>query len=367
MITRNDAVFLTGGSGLVGSHAISRLLATRPELHCFVLTRDLAGWRSVARRRQLPRGRVTPVEGDVTAPALGLDRDVRDVLGHRVREVIHAAADTTFSRPLDEARAVNTDGTARVAELARTWGGLRRFVYVSTAFVAGRLEGRVPERHNDPVGGFVNGYEQSKYEAEAWVRASGLPWVIVRPSAIACDGSDGRVTQFNAVHRALRLFHDGLASMMPGDESNLIDVVPTDWVADCVAHLVTAPGVEGGTFHACTGTEALPLGRSLDEAYEVWSESPQWRRRDIPRPAFTDLETYGLFERTVEETGDARLRAICRSLSHFVPQLALPKVFDTSAMEAVMGRRPPEASSFWRPMIRYLTRSRWAAEARRAA
>ncbi len=87
----------------------------------------------------------------------------------------------------------------------------------------------------------------------------------------------------------------------------------------------------------------------------------------MPKPALTDLDTYRLFEQSVEQTGDARLKAITRSLSHFVPQLALPKEFDTSGTEALTRRPPPSAGSFWPEVVHYLLRSNWAAEARRAA
>lgn len=367
MIPRSDALFLTGATGLVGSHTLRLLLADEPDLHAFVLVRDPEGWRMQRIICALPAHRVTAVRGDVTEPGLGLDWRTRSILSDRVRLVVHCAADTVFSRPLSEARQVNTTGTAHLVELATSWRGLARLVHVSTAFVAGRLEGRVLEESHDGGSGFVNGYEQSKHEAEAVVRASGLPWAVVRPSAIVCDGSHGRVSQFNAVHRALRLYYNGLASMMPGRESNGVDVVSADYVATCVSTLATAEGVDGGTFHACSGDRALELGELLDHAYAIWSEVPEWKRRGIPRPALTDLATYRLFERAVEETGDERLRSITRSLSHFVPQLALPKTFDTARMESVVGRAPPDPSRFWAPMIRYLVRSRWAAEARRAA
>ena len=173
--------------------------------------------------------------------------------------------------------------------------------------------------------------------------------------------------QYNAVHRALRLYRTGLASMMPGREDNPVDFVPADYVADCTATMVRTPGIEGSTFHVCTGDRAITLGGLLDQAYAIWSESPEWSRRAIPRPALTDLDTYRLFERSVEDTGDARLCAITKSLSHFVPQLALPKWFDTTRTEAVTGRPPPSALDFWPVVIRYLVLSNWAAEARRAA
>jgi thioester reductase-like protein len=366
-VRRPDGVLVTGATGLLGRHLLRRLIRDGRDRHLYVLVRDRSSWTARAAAEGWPSGRVTALTGDVTLPGAGLAADARSVVARRVGTVVHCAADTVFSRPLSEARRVNTRGTEHVLELASDCTALQRFLHVSTAFVAGRRTGPVLEEERAGEHGFVNGYEQSKAEAEAAVRATALPWAVVRPSAVVCDGPSGTVGQLNAVHRALRLYHGGLASMMPGEEENPVDLVSADWVADCIAAVMDAAGVERGVFHACSGERALRLGTLLDEAYAVWSESPAWRRRAIPRPALTDLRTYRLFERTVEQTGDERLRAITRSLSHFVPQLALPKWFDTGGMASVMGRPPPPPAAFWPHVIRHLIRSRWAADARRAA
>lgn len=367
MPNRIDALFVTGATGLIGSRALAGLLRDAPEMHAFVLVRSIPGWNKLARAQRIPVERVTAFEGDITREGLGLDSSARRALASRVRIVLHCAADTVFSRPLEDARRVNTGGTRHLLELAETWPGLERFVQVSTAFVVGKSVGRMLEHACEPSPDFVNYYEQSKLEAERLVRAFSRPWVILRPSTVVCDSAEGTVSQLNAVHRALRLCHSGLAPMLPGEASNRVDVVTTEYVADCVSTLTVAPGVESGTFHLCAGDNAIELGTLLDTSYAVWSESDRWRRRAISMPALTDLETYRLFERTVEETANARLRAITKSLSHFVPQLALPKRFDTSETERVMERPAPPVAEFWEPMVRHLISSRWAAAARRAA
>jgi hypothetical protein len=199
------------------------------------------------------------------------------------------------------------------------------------------------------------------------VRASGLDYVIARPSTIVCDDVRGGVTQVNAVHRALRLYHAGLASMMPGTEDTPIDVVPADWTADALVRLALAQTVSGLTVHLCAGEGALPLGALLDRTYALWSRDPDWRRRGIARPALSDLATYELFERSVELVGDARIKRITRSLSHFVPQLALPKRFDTSRARALLGDAAPPVTVYWERMVEWLLDSNWSAALPEAA
>ena len=330
-------VFMTGATGLVGGAVLRRLLERNRELQARVLVRDPARWLAALAQMRVPVSRVTAVAGDVTQPGLGLSRALRLELAREVELVIHCAADTVFSRPLDLARRVNRDGTAHLIELADAWPRVARVVHVSTAFVAGRMTGDIREQAHDGAAGFVNAYEQSKHEAEAIVRASSKPWLIARSSTVVAESERGDVRQVNAVHRALGLQHAGLAALLPGSESTPVDLVTTSFVAESIVRLAAAPRAAGGTYHLCAGDGAIPLGDLLDRAQTVWSRSDAWRRRGITRPALADLDTYRLFEKTVEETGDARLRRIARSLSHFAPQLALPKRFETGAAAAMTG------------------------------
>lgn len=352
-----DAVLVTGATGLVGGAVLRRMLERDASLHAYALVRDRARWLATVARLRLPVERVTAVAGDVTRPGLGLDTHERAVLAGRVRLVVHAAADTTFSRPLELARRVNRDGTRHVLELAASFEDVERFVHVSTAFVAGRRTGTIAEAPCDADPGFVNAYEQSKWEAESHVMASGLPWVIARSSTIVCEDERGEVRQVNAVHRALALHHAGLASLLPGSEDAPVDLVTNAHVSEGVARLAATRDAEGGVWHLCAGAGAIGLGELLDLSHATWSRSDEWRRRGTARPALTDLETYRLFERTVEETGDARLRRITRSLSHFVPQLALPKRFDTTRTDALLGMSAQPVRDYFHRVIARIGRS----------
>ena len=365
---RDETILLTGATGLIGGDVLRNLLAPPGAVRrAYVLVRDPRAWSTIA--SSLPaRGQATiGITGDITLPGLGLDAGLRAKLARQVTMVIHCAADTSFSQTLDHARAINTAGTANVVGLANELQELRRFVHVSTAFVAGAATGRILERDNGAPARWVNAYEQSKYEAELLVRALDRDWVIVRPSTVVCDSPSGGISQINAVHRALRLYYHGLASMIPGEESSLVDVVDGSYIARAVADLAMRSATAGETYHLCAGAGALPLGELLDTTYAIWAAAPAWKRRSVVRPALTDLATYRLFERSVEEVADARLRQAIASLAHFVPQLTLPKQFDTTRADTALGYTAPPARTFWPRVVEALLASGWASTTRTAA
>lgn len=366
-MTPSGKVLITGASGLVGEGVLRQMLSDDPDLEAFVLVRNELSWKLASARLGPLSSRVVPLRGDITMPGLGLEPLLRKRVERETRAFVHAAADTSFSRPLDSSRLVNTLGSRHVAEIAAACERLERFVFVSTAFVSGRTTGNILERENEADAGWVNFYEQSKHEAESFVRKSGLPWTIVRPSTIVCRGIDGDIEQINAVHRALRVYHRGLAAMMPGDRSYPLDVITSDYVTDAIARVTFDPSALHRTLHLCSGRRAMTLGELLDTAYEVWAQNPAWRRRGIERAIITDTATYALFERSVMETGDARLRSVLACLSHFIPQLAVPKVFDTSVAESVLCCSPPEPSKYWMPMLRRLVENNWGQSEKAAA
>lgn len=365
-MSESRSILLTGATGLLGRSVLQRLLAADARLRAMVLVREPSRW---ARRAIAPElhERVRVVVGDLRSAGLGLTSESRAVIRRQVTAIVHLAADTTFSNTLGDARAVNTTGTQHLLELAHECESPVRFAYVSTAFVAGRRTGVITEELASSSAGWVNAYEQSKYEAEQLVCRESADWIICRPATVVCDDRDGAVSQLNAVHRALRLYRAGLVAMMPGVDGSTIDVVTTDFVAGAIARLALRDDAGGKVVHLCAGEGALPLGELLDMTYAYWARDLEWRRRGIARPPLVDLATYALFERSIEEVGDASIKRLTRSLSHFVPQLALPKLFDTTTARALLPGGAPPVRDFWLPMIERLFIADAAVGAPRAA
>jgi NADH dehydrogenase len=151
-------VFLTGGSGFVGSAMIDELLNR--------------GWavRALANRRAVRRAdAVELVRGELfDAAALAEGLAGCEAVIHLVGIIAEQPGrGVTFER-------IHAEGTRAVVDATRR-AGVRRYVHMSAL-------GTRP--------GAVSRYHRTKHEAEEHVRASGLDWTILRPSMIHGPGGD---------------------------------------------------------------------------------------------------------------------------------------------------------------------------------
>jgi nucleoside-diphosphate-sugar epimerase len=99
---------------------------------------------------------------------------------------------------------VNLDGTKSVlAAAARAGGGLRRFLHVSSISVMGPSPDKTPLNENSPLRP-VSLYGKSKLRGEQAVRASGLPWTIIRPTNILGPGQRELFTILQALRKGFK-------------------------------------------------------------------------------------------------------------------------------------------------------------------
>ena len=198
-LTSPKNVFMTGASGFLGRNLLKRLLEDYPNDRFFLLVRSNATEDFL--RKQLSGvidpNRIVYVRGDVRQSHLGMNESDLRALLRQVQDIWHLAASTNFDEGRDaEIRETNLGGTRNVIE-AITDIPLDRFFYVSTAYICGTTTGVIPEDELPPRNGFRNIYEETKYDAEQLVRASGLPFTILRPSILLGNSrtgdSDGEV------------------------------------------------------------------------------------------------------------------------------------------------------------------------------
>jgi nucleoside-diphosphate-sugar epimerase len=350
-------VLVTGATGMIGQ-ALVPLLARRNDVRAiFALTHTNEYMGSSCK--------VTPVRGDVTAgPTLGITPESSQEILDRTNVIVHAAANTRFSASFDEARLVNLEGTHNVLAFASRCPRLKAFAALSTVHVAGKRTGTICEEDLEHTEGFVNTYEQSKYEMELLLRKSmsALPISVLRLSTVL-GATTGEVKRMAAIHHALKLYYNSLAPMIPGKQDSLVDLIAVEYAAAAVGHFAVESFLAGRTFHICGGENALTLVRLLELTREAFLRfRPSWRKRAIEMPAIVDLPTFELFARSVEEVGDNILRSSVATIKHFVPQLAYSKIFRdvecTRSLQA-KGLLKPSVLEFYPQVVRWLVESGW--------
>jgi len=280
-----ETVFLTGATGFVGTQTARRLMA-REGLRLVVLVRGKDRVEAAARLERtwwpwpelagVIGTRVEVLAGDVSLPRLGLEQQAYGDLAARLTHVIHSAADLRLDGPVEELRKINGQGSARVVELAlaaHRHHGLTRLAHLSTAYVAGKRTGPVPEESLSDADGFSNTYEQTKFEGERLVRdaAKELPLSVFRPGMIVGDSRTGEIATFNTVYVPLRLYLAGKLPVMPCRGNLPVNVVPVDYVADAISRLTFDDSAVGRTFHLTVPPRLLPTARELLDAVREWA------------------------------------------------------------------------------------------------
>jgi len=233
------------------------------------------------KRQEVARRKVAAPRAALERACTGLPpaRDF-EALSAEATHVVHAAATTRFDLPLGEAHAVNVEGTRRVLALARraARARLERMLYVSTAYVSGDRSGVIREEDLEAGQTFVNSYERTKHDAEREVRAAmgEVPALVVRPCAVIGDSGTGRTSTFNVIYYPLKLLSRGLLRALPGSPFTPIDLVPVDYVADAMNHVLLRRDAVGKTYHLTAGDRVETIGEMIVDEFST--ASPRYTR-----------------------------------------------------------------------------------------
>ena len=158
-------VLLTGGSGFVGKVWLAMALMRLPDIgRVYFLLRgkgrdvkqrfnkivnETMAFRTLHERHaahlsEFMSSRVEVIEGDVSSENLGIDPEVAKRLYEQVDLVINCAGLVDFNPDVRDALGSNVDGALNVADFVEACDHAA-LLHVSTCYVAGQREGRVPE------------------------------------------------------------------------------------------------------------------------------------------------------------------------------------------------------------------------------
>ena len=221
-------VFLTGGTGFVGSEVLRQLVAAGHTVRCLVRAGS-EGKLAVREGVEVHRGDVTEpdsLEGalDGCEAVVHLVGIIREFPGKRI----------TFKR-------MHFEATRNMVEAAEAQG-VKRYLQMSA---------------NGTRENAATPYHQTKWQAEEAVRASSLDWTIFRPSLIF-GPADAFVNMLADMMRklpVLPVIGDGRYRMSP---------VAVEDVAASFVKALSLPETVGKTFHCCG-----PQSYSYDEVLDL--------------------------------------------------------------------------------------------------
>ena len=358
-----DTVFLTGATGFLGTELALRLAACPDVEKIYVLVRaggpKEAGHRLRASWYHEPAlygavgERIVPVTGDFTKPGLGLDETISRKIRDTVSLVIHAGAQVSFVRGEKEHIETNVLGTKNMIRFAKDLGHLRRFVHLSTAFVAGLKSGKVTEEEG-AASSFSNHYEKSKAEAETLVRSSGLAYSILRPSMIVGNSKTGRIKTFNTIYYVLKLMLLGQLRVIPVSREARVNIVPVDYVADSVIRISFSGKAAGKTFHLTCPGEMAPEAGALADYVRSWAK--QNLDTDLPRPVFVPMSALKQAGLLYNRKTSDRKKGFFTNLMTVLPYFFSEQDFDRTNTDQVCGEYGYRWKDYIDPILEFACR-----------
>jgi thioester reductase-like protein len=252
----DETVFITGFPGFIAGRLLRRL-ATGGGRFLLLVQPDFAEraeeeLKSIAEQAGKPVSDFSILQGDITAPDLGLSRGALESARSESTILFHLAAIYDLAVARETATRVNVEGTRNVNNFARSLSRLRHYHYVSTCYVAGKRTGVILERELRHEAGFRNYYEETKYLAETEVDAlkTDLPITIHRPAVVCGDSKTGETAKYDGIYYLIRYllkWPSVLSAFNIGNGEVTLNLVPVDFVVEAMSTLARDPLSVGKT------------------------------------------------------------------------------------------------------------------------
>lgn len=251
--------FVTGFPGFISEKLLRKWLNEPDEKNIYLLVLPALQQKAAERiekiRNEIPTtSTIHIVQGDITKPDIGLSSTVSTYLKDKIHYVWHLAAAYDLAIDQPTAYRVNVTGTYHVNEWVKQLSALKRYIYFSTAYVAGHRTGLIKENELIRPENFRNAYEETKYEAELLVEElkAHLPVTILRPGIVRGDTQTGETSKFDGPYYLLNIFDKtkGLSKYPYISKSRAkLNVVPVEYVIDAASYLGRSERSIGKTYH----------------------------------------------------------------------------------------------------------------------
>ena len=261
----------TGFPGFIAQQIMNELIEQGKvkQMYALVLPSQMEHAQTIANSMMSQEKGLTIhlVEGDITKPHLNIEGDILEKIQQDINTVWHLAAIYDLAVPKEAAVRVNVHGTAMVNDFVKSLPHLRKYIYFSTAYVAGTREGLLREDELIRPEAFKNFYEETKFDAEVLVEElkKDVPVTIIRPGIVRGHSKTGSTIKFDGPYFFINMI-DRLKFLpfipFVGKSKAYINVVPIDYVVKSVVYLSDKEEANGKTIHLTD-----PASHPVEEVY----------------------------------------------------------------------------------------------------
>ncbi|RLB44965.1 MAG: hypothetical protein DRJ42_31005 [Deltaproteobacteria bacterium] len=357
------SIFITGGTGFIGSYVVHRLLKRSDErLTLLIRAKDQQAaeeklWRALQNHMDGAEffdalDRIDFAPGDLQEPRLGFDDDIYDHVVRDSSSFLHIAA----SLNRKSAKACfnnNLRGSLAVIKMARDavdHHGLRRFDHISTAAAAGKRFGETltEDQTIDWDRSDYDPYARTKKFVEHMTDEllPDVTRVVYRPVSVLGDARHPRTTAFD-MSKMLGIL--GGLPMLPMDSSVRMDVANVDWVARVISKVFLTTKPKYDAYSLSAGEKSNTVGQISHTLTEATGRKPV---AFVPALDSSFQTLIRLVDGLPQRNQFTGLAAV---LKVFWPYMTYDTVFDNSrAVEALGGEEPAPFIDYCVPLYHWV-------------
>jgi NAD(P)-dependent dehydrogenase (short-subunit alcohol dehydrogenase family) len=313
--------FVTGATGFIGKRLVKKLLDRKGSVVHFLIRKEsqdkvpglLKDWGVSA-------SRAIPVFGDLTSKKLGVSAEQSKALKGQIDHFYHLAAIYDLKADAESQIAVNVDGTRNTCEFARAIDAAH-FHHVSSIAAAGLYEGVFREDMFDEAENLDHPYFMTKHESEKIVRKEYKgAWTVYRPAFVVGDSKTGEMDKIDGPYYFFKLIQrmrQILPPWMPsiGIEGGRINIVPVDFVVNCIDHVSHGKDIKGKAFHLVD-----PVGYRVGDVLDIFSKAAHAPKMNL----FVNAALLGFIPKSVKK-GLMALAPVRRVQAAVMKDLGLPE------------------------------------------